>query len=203
MTTGPGQVAEPRPGLPPGVDRVVALVGLAALSPVLLVAAVAIKLDSPGPVLFRHERVGRRGRPFVLLKLRTFAHNSPREGVWTPLDEATDPRITRIGRLLRRTSLDEVPNLANVVRGEMALVGPRPTIAEQVAEYTPAQRRRLDVRPGLTGWAQVNGGTGISWADRIELDIWYVDHRSAALDLRILLRTIRVTLAGKASPTGR
>ncbi len=185
----------PPHGLPAAADRLAAAVTLLVLSPVLLLAGVAIKLDSPGPVLFRHVRIGRRGRPFTLLKLRTFQHDARPEGTWTLLDEQADPRITRVGRRLRRTSLDEVPNLVNVLRGDMALVGPRPTIAAQVAEYTDHQRRRLEVLPGLTGWAQVHGRAKLSWADRIELDIWYIDHRSALLDLRILAATLRQLVA--------
>jgi lipopolysaccharide/colanic/teichoic acid biosynthesis glycosyltransferase len=116
-------------------------------------------------------------------------------GVGTPVLEG-DPRVTRIGRILRRLSLDELPNLVNVLRGEMAIVGPRPTLPAQVELYSERERRRLEVKPGLTGWAQVNGRAGIPWAERIELDVWYVDHRSAALDLRILARTARLMLTG-------
>ena len=117
-------------------------------------------------------------------------------GVGTPVLE-DDPRVTRVGRLLRRISLDEMPNLVNVLRGELAIVGPRPTLAAQVELYTPRQRRRLEVKPGITGWAQVNGRAGIPWEERIELDVWYVDHRSPALDLRILGRTARLMLTGR------
>lgn len=165
------------------------MAGLVLLSPVLAAAAVGIKLDSPGPVLFTQERVGRDGRTFELVKLRTFYVDSRPDAVWAPL-ESHDPRITRVGRWLRRTSVDEIPNLWNVLRGHMALVGPRPTIPDQVAEYTPFQRRRLQVRPGITGLAQVTGRAALDWPERIRIDVAYVDRRSWALDLWILARTI-------------
>jgi lipopolysaccharide/colanic/teichoic acid biosynthesis glycosyltransferase len=173
---------------------VVSAILLAVTSPLIAAAAVAIKLETPGPVLFRQQRVGRAGRPFEMLKLRTFQHGAPPEGTWVPLDERNDPRITRVGRWLRATSLDEVPNLVNVLRGEMALVGPRPTIPAQVAEYTAAQHRRLEVLPGITGLAQVSGRRALDWPDRIAIDVWYVDHRTPLLDLRVLLRTAAQTL---------
>jgi lipopolysaccharide/colanic/teichoic acid biosynthesis glycosyltransferase len=184
----------PASGLPRQVDVVVSAILLAVTSPLIAAAAVAIKLETPGPVLFRQQRVGRAGRPFEMLKLRTFQHGAPPEGTWVPLDERNDPRITRVGRWLRATSLDEVPNLVNVLRGEMALVGPRPTIPAQVAEYTPAQHRRLEVLPGITGLAQVSGRRALDWPDRIAIDVWYVDHRTPLLDLRVLLRTAAQTL---------
>jgi lipopolysaccharide/colanic/teichoic acid biosynthesis glycosyltransferase len=179
----------PASGLPRQLDVVVSAVLLAVTSPLIAAAAVAIKLETPGPVLFRQQRVGRAGRPFEMLKLRTFQHGAPPEGTWVPLDERNDPRITRVGRWLRATSLDEVPNLVNVLRGEMALVGPRPTIPAQVAEYTEVQRRRLEVLPGITGLAQVSGRRALDWPDRIAIDVWYVDNRTPLLDLRVLLRT--------------
>jgi lipopolysaccharide/colanic/teichoic acid biosynthesis glycosyltransferase len=169
-------------------DIAVAAVALTLLSPVLLLAAIAIKLDGRGPVLYRQRRIGRGGEEFELLKLRTMVPGSDPVGYGTVVTR-DDPRVTRPGRLLRRTSLDELPNLVNVLRGEMAIVGPRPTIPAQVNDYTPRQRRRHEVRPGLTGWAQVRGRAGIPWEERIELDIEYVERRSFALDLRILLRT--------------
>lgn len=184
-----------RSGLPRAADLLIASICLALTSPVLLVAALAIKLDSRGPAIYRSRRVGRGGVEFELLKLRTMHPGNEPVGVGTPV-LGRDPRVTRVGHLLRRLSLDELPNLVNVLRGEMAVVGPRPTLAAQVERYTPHQRRRLEVRPGLTGWAQVNGRAGIPWEERIEFDVWYTDHRSLALDLRILARTVRLLLTG-------
>jgi lipopolysaccharide/colanic/teichoic acid biosynthesis glycosyltransferase len=184
-----------RSGLPRLADLLMAGLGLLIASPVLALAAIAIRLDSPGPVLYRARRVGREGVEFDLYKLRTMHTGNDPVGVGTPV-LAGDPRVTRVGAFLRRLSLDELPNLINVVRGEMSVVGPRPTLRAQVDAYTPHQRRRLAVKPGLTGWAQVNGRAGIPWAERIELDVWYVDHRSTALDLRILARTAHLLLTG-------
>jgi lipopolysaccharide/colanic/teichoic acid biosynthesis glycosyltransferase len=177
------------------LDLLLAAVGLVIAAPLLAVVAIAIKLDSRGPVLYRARRVGRGGAEFDLYKLRTMHTGNDPVGVGTPV-LAGDPRVTRVGGLLRRFSLDELPNLINVVRGEMSIVGPRPTLRAQVDAYTPHQRRRLDVKPGLTGWAQVNGRAGIPWDERIELDVWYVDHRSPRLDLRILARTARLLITG-------
>jgi lipopolysaccharide/colanic/teichoic acid biosynthesis glycosyltransferase len=185
----------PGRGLPRWIDVLIASVALAISSPVLLAAAIAIKLDSRGPALYRQRRAGRHGAPFEVVKLRTMHRGADPVGVGTPVLEG-DARVTRVGRLLRRLSLDELPNLVNVIRGEMAIVGPRPTLEAQVAHYTVRQRSRLEVRPGLTGWAQVNGRAGIPWEERIELDVWYVEHRSPALDLRILARTARLLLSG-------
>ena len=169
---------------------------LVILSPFLAIAAIAIKLDSRGPVIYRQRRVGRDGREFEMLKLRTMVHGSDPVGVGTIVGR-DDPRVTGVGRFLRRTSLDEVPNLVNVLRGEMAIVGPRPTIPAQVDDYTPRQRRRLEVQPGITGWAQVQGRAGIPWEERIELDVWYVEHRSLRLDLRILVRTVWLVISAQ------
>jgi exopolysaccharide biosynthesis polyprenyl glycosylphosphotransferase len=177
-----------------GLDRAVAAAALVALSPLLGAVALAVRLDSPGPVLYRQERIGYRGRPFALLKFRSMVVDAERHGLRWEVASG-DARITRAGRRLRQYSLDELPQLVNVLRGEMSLVGPRPTLAYQVARYTPHQRRRLEVKPGLTGWAQVNGRNAIDWDRRIELDVWYVDHWSLALDLRILLRTPAALLA--------
>ena len=182
-------------------DVALAGLGLVLTSPLLAAAAVAIKLEDGGPVLYRQRRVGKDGREFDLLKLRTMVQGSDPVGIGTPIEEG-DPHITRIGAPLRRFSLDELPNLVNVLRGEMAIVGPRPTIPAQVAEYSERQRRRLDVKPGLTGWAQINGRTSLEWTDRIELDVWYVEHRSLALDLRILARTAGLLLSGRGLYTG-
>jgi lipopolysaccharide/colanic/teichoic acid biosynthesis glycosyltransferase len=178
------------------VDVALAAMGIAAAAPFLLVAAIAIRLDSPGRVIYRQSRSGRDGEVFDLYKLRTMEVGADPVGVGTPVLEG-DPRVTQVGRLLRRLSLDEAPNLINVLRGEMAIVGPRPTLPAQVEGYTARQRRRLEVKPGLTGWAQVNGRAGIPWEERIELDVWYVDHRSPALDLRILARTVRLLATGR------
>ncbi len=181
--------------MPRVFDIAIALLALALLSPLLLIAAIAIKLGSRGPVLYRQRRVGLGGAEFEMLKLRTMVEGSDPVGVGTVVTRE-DPRVTRAGRLLRRTSLDEIPNLFNVLHGEMAIVGPRPTIPAQVADYTPRQHRRHEVRPGITGWAQVQGRVGIPWEQRIELDVHYVDHRSAALDTRILLKTLALLLTG-------
>jgi lipopolysaccharide/colanic/teichoic acid biosynthesis glycosyltransferase len=173
------------------------LAGLLLLlaSPLLLAAAVAIGLESRGRPIYRQRRIGRDGRPFELWKLRTMVPGAETMGAGIYVLEG-DPRITRVGRLLRRLSLDELPNLVNVLRGDMAMVGPRPTIQEQVDRYTERQRRRLEVKPGITGWAQVNGRTSLSWPERIELDVWYVEHRSLRLDLKILARTARLLATG-------
>jgi lipopolysaccharide/colanic/teichoic acid biosynthesis glycosyltransferase len=178
------------------LDVALAVTGLVLAAPLLLIAAIAIKLDSGGPVIYRQRRVGRDGVEFEVLKLRTMRPGADPVGVGTPVLEG-DPRVTRVGAVLRRFSLDEIPNLVNVLRGELAIVGPRPTLAAQVELYTERQRRRLEVKPGITGWAQVNGRAGIPWEERIELDVWYVEHRSLALDLRILARTARLLLSGR------
>ena len=181
--------------MPRVADIVMAAIGLALASPFLALAAIAIKLDSRGPVIYRQLRAGRSGMGFELFKLRTMRPGADPIGVGTPVLEG-DPRVTRVGRILRRFSFDELPNLVNVMRGEMAIVGPRPTLPAQVELYTPHQRRRLDAKPGVTGWAQVNGRAGIPWEERIELDVWYVEHRSPLLDLRILARTLRMLFSG-------
>src|SRR3954447_6243507 len=181
--------------MPRPVDIAIAMVALIVLSPLLLAAAIAIKLGSRGPVLYRQRRVGLGGEEFEMLKLRTMVSGSDPVGIGTAVTR-DDPRVTGAGRVLRRTSLDEVPNLLNVLRGEMAIVGPRPTIPAQVIDYTPRQHRRHDVRPGITGWAQVQGRAGIPWDDRIELDLWYVEHRSAPLDARILAKTLWLLVTG-------
>ena len=170
------------------LDVVGAGAGLVLAGPLLAAAAIAVKLEGGGPVLYRQQRIGQNGEEFDLLKLRTMVVGAEREGAGWAVDQG-DPRITRVGRLLRRLSLDEVPQLWNVVHGEMSLVGPRPTLAYQVEQYSPRQRRRLEVKPGITGWAQVNGRARLRWADRIELDVWYVENRSVWLDLKILART--------------
>jgi lipopolysaccharide/colanic/teichoic acid biosynthesis glycosyltransferase len=181
--------------IPRFFDICIAVLALLVLSPVLLIAAIAIKLGGRGPVIYRQRRVGLGGAVFELLKLRTMVPGSDPVGIGTAVAR-DDPRVTAAGRVLRRTSLDEIPNLLNVLRGEMAIVGPRPTITAQVDDYTPRQHRRHEVRPGITGWAQVQGRAGIPWEERIELDIEYVERRSAALDLRILLKTAWLLVTG-------
>jgi lipopolysaccharide/colanic/teichoic acid biosynthesis glycosyltransferase len=181
--------------MPRSADVAIAALALVVLSPLLLIAAIAIKLGSRGPVLYRQRRVGLGGEEFEMLKLRTMVEGSDPVGVGTVVTR-DDPRVTGAGRVLRRTSLDEIPNLLNVLRGEMAIVGPRPTIPAQVEDYTPRQHRRHEVRPGITGWAQIRGRAGIPWEERIELDVWYVDHRGATLDTRILLKTIGLLVTG-------
>jgi lipopolysaccharide/colanic/teichoic acid biosynthesis glycosyltransferase len=181
-----------------GSDLALAALGLVLCSPLLLVASVAIRLETRGPAIYRQRRVGREGDRFEMYKLRTMvvgADPTPDE-TWKPL-RSGDPRVTRVGAVLRRMSLDEIPNLVNVLRGEMSIVGPRPTIEAQVEQYTPRQLRRLEVKPGITGWAQVNGRASLSWEERIELDLWYVENRSLSLDLRILARTARLLVTGR------
>jgi lipopolysaccharide/colanic/teichoic acid biosynthesis glycosyltransferase len=182
--------------------------GLAVSSPVLAAAAAAIKLEDGGPVFYRQRRVGHDGEEFDLLKLRTMVVGAEKRGAGWAVNRG-DPRITRVGRVLRRLSLDELPQFWNVLRGDMSLIGPRPTLAYQVEQYTPRQRRRLEVKPGLTGWAQIHGRAKLPWDERIELDLWYVENRSPWLDLKILLRTplalFRGTYKGETGgwkPTG-
>ncbi len=182
--------------MPRWVDNAIAAAALVVFSPVLLAAAIWIKLGSRGPVVYRQLRVGKDGVPFQMLKLRTMEQGSDPVGVGTVVYR-DDPRVTAAGRFLRRTSLDELPNLVNVLRGEMAIVGPRPTIQAQVDDYTPFQNRRHEVLPGITGWAQVQGRAGIPWEERIVLDVDYVDRRSAALDARILAKTLWMVLTGQ------
>ena len=170
------------------LDVALAGTGLVLASPILAAAALATRLGDGGAVLYRQSRVGRDGEDFEMLKLRTMVEGAERMGAGAAVDQG-DPRITRVGSFLRRTSIDELPQLWNVLRGDMSIVGPRPTLRYQVEQYDEHQRRRLEVRPGLTGWAQINGRAALSWADRIELDVWYVDNRSPRVDLAILLRT--------------
>jgi lipopolysaccharide/colanic/teichoic acid biosynthesis glycosyltransferase len=178
------------------LDVLLAALLLVVTAPLLALAALAIRLESRGPVFYRQRRVGRHGRPFELWKLRTMVPGAESMGAGVYVLEG-DPRITRVGRLLRRFSFDELPNLVNVLTGEMAMVGPRPTVQEQVDRYTERQLRRLEVKPGITGWAQIKGRTALPWPERIELDVWYVEHRSLRLDLRILARTARMLASGR------
>jgi lipopolysaccharide/colanic/teichoic acid biosynthesis glycosyltransferase len=177
------------------IDILLAGTVLVLSSPILLLAMLAIRLESRGPAIYRQRRAGRDGAVFELLKLRTMVDGAEHIGAGLAIN-ANDSRITRVGSLLRRSSLDELPNLVNVLRGEMSLIGPRPTIPAQVEQYTDRQRGRLAVKPGITGWAQVNGRASLPWSERIELDLYYVEHRSLALDLKILLRTPAMVLAG-------
>ena len=176
-------------------DVALAGLGLVVTSPLLGLAALAIKLEDGGPVLFRQVRVGKDGIDFDVLKLRTMVVGAESRGAGYAVDRG-DARITRVGRILRRTSVDELPQLWNVVRGDMSVIGPRPTLRYQVERYTERQRRRLEVRPGLTGWAQIHGRATLPWADRIELDVWYVEHRSPWVDLKILARTPLALVSG-------
>jgi lipopolysaccharide/colanic/teichoic acid biosynthesis glycosyltransferase len=177
------------------IDLVVGCVGLVLAAPIIAGAALAVRLESRGHPIYRQRRIGKDGRPFGMLKLRTMVDGAEHIGAGLAINE-NDPRVTRVGALLRRTSLDELPNLLNVVRGDMSLIGPRPTIPTQVAQYTERQRGRLALRPGITGWAQVNGRTTLPWSERIELDLYYIEHRSLALDARILWRTVAIVLGG-------
>lgn len=170
------------------MDVGIAGFGLILSSPLLALAALAIKLEDHGPVLYRQLRVGKDGSDFELLKLRTMVVGAEKMGAGFAVNRG-DSRITRSGRALRRLSLDELPQLWNILRGDMSIVGPRPTLRYQVDDYNARQRRRLEVKPGLTGWAQVNGRASLPWSERIELDVWYVEHRSLWLDLRIIVRT--------------
>jgi lipopolysaccharide/colanic/teichoic acid biosynthesis glycosyltransferase len=177
------------------VDIVVSTLVLLVSSPLLAVAMVAVRLESPGPILYRQRRAGLHGHPFEVIKLRTMVDGAEHIGAGLAVN-ANDARITRVGALLRRTSLDELPNLLNVLRGEMSLIGPRPTLPAQVEQYTERQRGRLEIKPGITGWAQVNGRATLPWSERIELDLHYIEHRSLALDLKILSRTVAMVLGG-------
>jgi lipopolysaccharide/colanic/teichoic acid biosynthesis glycosyltransferase len=176
-------------------DVALAGLGLVLSAPALAVAAAAVKLTDRGPVLYRQRRVGRDGAEFELLKLRTMIVGAESQGAGAAVDRG-DPRITRAGRVLRRLSVDELPQLWNVIRGDMSVIGPRPTLAYQVERYTPRQRRRLEVKPGLTGWAQIHGRARLPWDERIELDVWYVEHHSPLVDLKILARTPLALFSG-------
>jgi lipopolysaccharide/colanic/teichoic acid biosynthesis glycosyltransferase len=177
------------------LDVVVSSLVLALGAPALALAVLAIRLESPGPVIYRQRRVGLEGRTFDVLKLRTMVDGAEHMGAGLAVNE-NDSRITRVGALLRRSSLDELPNLLNVLRGEMSLIGPRPTIPVQVESYTERQRGRLAVKPGITGWAQVHGRASLPWSERIELDLYYIAHRSVWLDLKIIWRTVAMVLGG-------
>ena len=177
------------------LDVLIAGVGSVVTAPLVAGLGLAIRLESPGDPIYRQTRVGRNGELFQIYKLRTMVSGAEFTGAGLAISEGDD-RITRLGELLRRYSLDELPNLWNVLRGEMAIVGPRPTVEGQVRQYTPRQRGRLAVKPGITGWAQVNGRASLPWPERIELDLWYVEHRSLRLDLEILRRTVSMVVRG-------
>ena len=176
-------------------DVLVAGAALLATSPILALAIAAIRIESRGHPIYRQRRVGKDGAAFDVLKLRTMVAGAESMGSGLAVNEG-DPRITRVGAILRRFSIDELPNLVNVLRGEMSIIGPRPTVPVQVDRYTERQRGRLAVKPGITGWAQVNGRASLPWAERIELDLWYIENRSWRLDLRILIRTAAIVLGG-------
>jgi len=178
------------------LDVAVAAVALVVSAPALALAGLAIRLESAGHPIYRQRRVGRDGRPFEVYKLRTMVSGAETMGAGLAVDEGDD-RITRVGAFLRRTSVDELPNLVNVLRGEMSLVGPRPTVQVQVDRYTERQRGRLRVRPGITGWAQVHGRASLPWPERIELDLDYLDRASLRLDLHVLALTLRLILGGQ------
>ena len=177
------------------LDLLLGGIGCLVSAPLIALAALAIRLESPGHPIYRQRRVGRDGRQFEIYKLRTMVRGAEFTGAGLAIQEGDD-RITRVGSFLRRTSLDELPNLWNVVRGEMSIVGPRPTVQVQVDQYTERQCGRLKVKPGITGWAQVNGRASLPWSERIELDLWYVEHCSVWLDLKILARTVKMVLSG-------
>jgi lipopolysaccharide/colanic/teichoic acid biosynthesis glycosyltransferase len=177
------------------LDVTVAAFLLLLSAPLLAIATVLIRLETHGHPIYRQRRVGLDGEPFDLYKLRTMVSGAETMGPGLALNEG-DTRITRLGAILRRTSMDELPNLVNVLRGEMSVVGPRPTVQVQVDRYTERQRGRLRARPGLTGWAQIHGRASLPWNERIELDLWYVEHASLSLDLKILWRTVRMVLGG-------
>ncbi|HMJ33051.1 MAG TPA: sugar transferase [Baekduia sp.] len=176
-------------------DVLVSATVLALTSPVVALAILAIRLESKGHPVYRQRRIGQDGAAFDVLKLRTMVSGAEKMGAGLAVDDG-DTRITRVGALLRRTSIDELPNLVNVLRGEMSVIGPRPTVPVQVAQYTDRQRGRLALKPGITGWAQVNGRASLPWPERIELDLWYVEHATLALDLRILWLTARMLVTG-------
>jgi lipopolysaccharide/colanic/teichoic acid biosynthesis glycosyltransferase len=176
-------------------DIAVAATVLLLTSPLLLLAALAIAVESPGSPLYRQRRVGKDAEEFKLIKLRTMVKNAENLGAGLAIDE-DDPRILRCGKLLRRLSIDELPNLVNVLLGNMSIIGPRPTVMSQVEKYDERQRGRLDVKPGITGWAQVNGRASLPWSERIELDLWYVQHRSARVDAQIIFRTLKLLVSG-------
>jgi lipopolysaccharide/colanic/teichoic acid biosynthesis glycosyltransferase len=184
------------------LDLLAGLVGSLVTAPLVALAAVMIRAETPGSPIYTQQRVGRQGRLFAIYKLRTMVDGAEGIGAGLAIQQG-DERITRVGGILRRYSLDELPNLWNVVRGEMSLVGPRPTLPWQVQRYSERQRARLAVKPGITGWAQIHGRAALPWPERIELDLWYVENRSLALDLRILAATVGMVLRGEGIYKGQ
>jgi lipopolysaccharide/colanic/teichoic acid biosynthesis glycosyltransferase len=178
------------------LDLAIAVPATIVSAPAIALLAVAIRLESRGHPIYTQTRAGKDAAQFQIFKLRTMVRGAEFTGAGLAIQEGDD-RITKVGQFVRRYSLDELPNLWNVLRGEMSIVGPRPTLPVQVEQYTEHQRGRLAVKPGITGWAQINGRASLPWAERIELDIWYVDHRTLALDLKILARTVAMVLSGQ------
>jgi len=177
-------------------DKIVSFISLVVLLPLFLVVAILIKLDSPGPVFFLQDRVGKDGKIFKVLKFRTMTSDAPEKTKGKYIDKS-NPYVTRVGKILRRTGIDELPQLINVLKGEMSLVGPRPTLPYQVAKYNEYQRKRLLMKPGITSWALIHGRNKLTWPERIEYDVWYVDHWSFWLDIKILLKTVWVVAKGE------
>ncbi len=177
-------------------DRVVAFIALVILLPLFLVVAVLIKVDSKGPVFFLQERVGKDGKVFKTIKFRTMTIEAPHKTKGIYIDK-NNPYVTRVGKFLRRSGIDELPQVINVLKGDMSFVGPRPTLEYQVKKYDDFQRKRLLMKPGITGWALVNGRNKLTWPERIKLDVWYVEHWSFWLDLKILFKTVWVVARGE------
>ena len=174
------------------IDTILSVLALVILSPLLLLTAIAIKLSSPGPVLFKQQRLGLGGREYTIYKFRSMSVGAEHTGSGV-YSEAGDPRVTKIGKVIRATSIDELPQLINIIKGDMAIVGPRPPLTYHpwpIEEYTPEQRHMFDVRPGITGWAQVHGRKSVEWHERIRMNVWYTQNVSLALDLKILLMTV-------------
>ena len=181
------------------LDIILAVLALVVLSPVILLAALAVKLTSKGPVIFRQQRLGLGGKPFAFYKFRSMVVDAERTGSGVYSGKG-DPRVTKVGRILRATSIDELPQLINILKGDMSLIGPRPPLTYHpwpIDQYTPHQRRMFEVRPGVTGWAQVNGRKCVEWHDRINMNVWYVDNASLGLDLKILGMTLKTLVHTK------
>jgi exopolysaccharide biosynthesis polyprenyl glycosylphosphotransferase len=177
-------------------DKIVSFISLVVLLPLFLVVAILIKLDSPGPVFFLQDRVGKDGKIFKVFKFRTMTSDAPEKTKGKYIDKS-NPYVTRVGKILRRTGIDELPQLINVLKGEMSLVGPRPTLPYQVAKYNEYQRKRLLMKPGITSWALIHGRNKLTWPERIEYDVWYVEHWSFWLDIKILFKTVWVVAKGE------